>query len=168
MNPYENSNTPSSKIALERTIYRRLGPMWIAAVLLLAVIVGALAQFDPSIRAITMPRFGWIGLISCLNPLIFLVPWLIAPKRLILIAAASMTFFLGINNGVQLLSTGTVDVVENEFTDRLHSSWLWSVLPFLISGLYLYWHSAVLGANPQKVETIPPIDASDSTEDPEL
>jgi hypothetical protein len=140
--------------------------MLIAAVLLLAVIVGSLAQFDPSIRAITMPRFGWIGLISCLNPLIFLVPWLIAPKRLILIAAAFMTLMLGVINGLQLLSSGTVDVVENEFADRLHSSWLWSVIPFLIAGLYLYWHSSALSPNPEKAKTSPSIDDSHSTEEP--
>jgi len=142
--------------------------MCIAALLLLAVIVGSLAQFDPSIRAITMPRFGWIGLISCLNPLIFLVPWLIAPKRLILIAAAFMTFMLGVINGVQLLSSGTVDVVGNEFTDRLHSSWMWSVMPFLVAGLYLYWHSTALSVNPENVKTSQSIDESHTTEEPGL
>ena len=40
-------------------------------------------------------------------------------------------------NGIELLRTGTVDVVENVFHDRVHSAWLWSVGSYLVAGGYI-------------------------------
>ncbi len=91
----------------------------------------------PSVRTATMPRFGWIGLILCLNPLVFLLLWFRRPTQNALIVSALMTFSIGAINAVQLIYTGAVSIVVNEFSDRLHSSWLWSVLSFFAVGLYL-------------------------------
>ena len=46
---------------------------------------------------------------------------------------------MGVINAVQLSSKGTVSIVVNDFHDRLHSSWLWSVLSFFAAGVYLFW-----------------------------
>jgi len=46
------------------------------------------------------------------------------PTRNALMGTALMTFSIGAINAVQLNYTGTVSIVANEFSDRLHSSWL--------------------------------------------
>ncbi len=120
---------------------QRAGPGLIAAILMLAVVVQFLAQAVPSVAAVTMPRFGWVGLMLCLNPLLFLLPWLGTPTRSVLMSSGFMTCTLGVVNAGQLLYEGTVSIVTHEGTDRLHSSWFWSVLPFFVAGGYLYWRA---------------------------
>jgi hypothetical protein len=131
--------------------------------------MGFLAMVVPSVRAFTMPRFGWIGLILCMNPLIFLLPWLWNPTRLGLVSAASMVVLLGVINGIQLLFTGTVASVTNEFSDRLHSSWLWSVLPFMVAGVYLYGYAVRMPATQldaiKNKQTLAPKSRSDTNEE---
>jgi hypothetical protein len=141
MNPYQSPTTFTPQARVGNCAPPRVGPGLIAAILVFAVLVGFLAQVVPLVRTITMPRFGWIGLILCLNPLIFLLPWLRSPTRPALMGSAFMTCLLGVINAVQLLFTGTVSIVTNEFTDRLHSSWCWAVLPFFVASGYLYWHA---------------------------
>ena len=139
MNPYES--TPVTGISDRPSSSRRrsqpIGPFLVAFLFIAAALLGGFSIFIPSIRAATMPRFGWIGLILCLNPLIFLLPWFRRPTRNALMGSALMTFSIGAINAVQLIYTGTVPIVVNEFSDRLHSSWLWSVLSFFAVGLYL-------------------------------
>ena len=119
--------------------HRRFGPAWVAGILALAAILGIFSGDIPSIRTFTMPRFGWIGLSLCFFPLLTLLPYLWAPKRSTLMDSAHMTCVLAVINGALLVWNGTVAVVSKEFTDRLHSSWLWSVLPLLLLAAYLYW-----------------------------
>ena len=140
MNPYK---APSTQLFDGRrdSRSRSMGPFFIAILLVIAVIVGFISTFIPSVRAVTMPRFGWVGLILCLNPLIFLLPWFWRPNRRALIASAFMAFAIGVINAVHLSSLTTVSIVVNEFLDRLHSSWLWSVLSFFVIGVYLSWLS---------------------------
>ena len=45
-----------------------------------------------------------------------------------------------------------VSIVVNAFSDRLHSSWLWSVLPFFAVGSYLSWLSKII--TPPQTELI--------------
>ena len=138
MNPYEP--TPVTGISDRPLSPRRsqqIGPFLVALLFIAAALLGVASIFIPPIQAATMPRFGWIGLILCLNPLIFLLPWFRGPTRNVLIGSALMTFSIGAINAVQLIYTGTVSIVVNEFSDRLHSSWLWSVLSFFAVGLYL-------------------------------
>ena len=138
MNPYES--TPVTGISDRLLSLRRLqliGPFFVALLFISAALLGVASIFIPTIRAATMPRFGWIGLILCLNPLIFLLAWFRGPTRNALMGSALMTFSIGAINAVQLIYTGTVPIVANEFSDRLHSSWLWSVLSFLAVGLNL-------------------------------
>ena len=138
MNPYEP--TPVTGISDRPLSPRRsqqIGPFLVALLFIAGSLLGVASIFIPSIRAATMPRFGWIGLILCLNPLIFLLPWFRRPTRSALIGSAFMTFSIGAINAVQLIFKGTVPIVVNQFNDRLHSSWLWSVLAFFAVGLYL-------------------------------
>lgn len=86
-----------------------------------------------------MPRFGWGGLMMCLNAAIFLGMWLKTPTRRLLSVAAGMCVFLASMESVQLYWKGTVPVVSNPFHDRLHSSWAWSVAPLLVSAVILVW-----------------------------
>lgn len=140
MNPYKALTTPlghGSQDSPSRTI----GPLFTTILFAVAVLVGFVSTFIPSVRAVTMPRFGWVGLILCLNPLIFLLPWFWRPKRSALMAAAFLAFTIGVINAVELSSRGTVSIIVDEFHDRLHSSWLWSVLSFFAAGIYLAWIS---------------------------
>ena len=138
MNPYEStSETPIGNSPPASKLSRPIGSFLIAILFIAAAILGFSSIFIPSVRAATMPRFGWVGLILCLNPLIFLLPWFRRPTRSALIGSALMTFSIGAINAVQLIYTGTVSIVVNEFSDRLHSSWFWSVLSFSVVGLYL-------------------------------
>ena len=58
-----------------------------------------------------------------------------------------MAFAIGVINAVHLSSLTTVSIVVNEFLDRLHSSWLWSVLSFFVIGVYLSWLSISISIN---------------------
>ena len=137
-NPYES--TPVTGVSDRPLSLRRshqIGPFLVAFLFIAAALLGVVSIFIPSIRAAIMPRFGWIGLICCLNPLIFLLQWFRRPTRRALMGSALMTFSSGAINAVQLIFTGTVSIVVNEFSDRLHSSWFWSVIFFFVVGLYL-------------------------------
>lgn len=140
-NPYQTPSNTSDKVALSNFGPSKFVPVAIALTLALAAIIGVLSTVVPAIGEFTNPRFGWIGLILCLNPLIFLLAWLAAPAKPALMAASFMMLSIGAINGVQLLVLGTVSEVSNSFTDRLHSSWFWSVIPFFVLSIYLFWHA---------------------------
>jgi MFS family permease len=139
MNPYEMPPANSAPWIDGGAAPPRVGPAIVTAVLVLAALVGFLSLFVPSIRSATLPRFGWIGLILSIDPLIFLFSYLWMPTRRGLMVSASMTGMIGAINAVSLAISGTLPVVTNEFTERLHSSWYWSVLLFLLAGCYLGW-----------------------------
>jgi hypothetical protein len=153
-NPYQ---TPTALPTEPSTTYfdqSRFVPGVIAFLMVFAALVGVLSIPVPAVGEFTNPRFGWIGLILCLNPLIFLSIWLKSPSKPTLMAAAFMTLTVGVLNAVQLLIKGTVSEVTNSFTDLLHSAWYWSVLPFIVAGLYLLWHA--LGMKPASIENSRP------------
>jgi hypothetical protein len=100
----------------------------ITAVLALAALVGILSIMVPEIAAYTTPRFGAIGLILCLNPVIFLVPTLRSPTVRNYAASAFMTLSIGLINALSLMAMG-------------QSQWSYTVLPFLLAGAYLAWQS---------------------------
>ena len=139
MDLYKTRSATPLSVDVKSRAQQPFGPLIIATFLVLAVLVGMLSIVVPSIRTATMPRFGWVGLIICLNPLIFLLPWFWKPTKLALVSSAFMTCVIGAINAVQLYSKGTVSIVVNAFHDRLHSSWLWSVLPFFVASVYLCW-----------------------------
>jgi hypothetical protein len=146
MNPYKAPSTQPFD-GRQDSRSRSIGPLFIAILLVVAVMMGFISPFIPSVRAVMMPRFGWVGLIFCLNPLIFLLQWFWRPNRKALMGAAFMAFSIGVINAVQLSSQTTVSIVVNEFHDRLHSSWLWSVLSFFVIGVYLSWLSVSMSVN---------------------
>jgi len=136
-NPYHShpQTTTTDSVAIRDAA--PLGMWLLTGVMTLAFVLGIVSIFIPGINALTIPRFGWIGLMLCANPLIFMVPTLRHPARKSYAAAASMSLVLGIINAWTLMLTGTVDKVQNIFSDRLHSSWLWSVVPMLFIAAYL-------------------------------
>ena len=140
-NPFQAPEISTSEAAEAKPESAKFVPALFAVIFAFAAAIGGLSIFFPAIRDFINPRFGWIGLILCLNPLIFLSTWLKSPTRQSLMAAAFITLSIGIINSVQLLIKPTVSIVENPFTDRLHSAWLWSVLPFVVAGLYLFIHA---------------------------
>jgi hypothetical protein len=106
-----------------------IGTFLITVVFALAALVGILSILVPEIAAYTTPRFGAIGLILCLNPLIFLVPTLRSPTVLNYAASAFMTLSISLINAVSsLMALG-------------QSQWSYTVLPFLVAGAYLAWQS---------------------------
>ena len=105
-----------------------IGTYLITAVLALAALVGILSILVPEIAAYTTPRFGAIGLILCLNPLIFLIPTLRSPTMLNYAASAFMTLSIGLINAISLMALGS-------------SQWSYTVLPCLLAGVYLAWQS---------------------------
>ena len=109
-----------------------IGTYLITAVLALAALVGILSILVPEIAAYTTPRFGAIGLILCLNPLIFLIPTLRSPTMLNYAASAFMTHSIGLINAISLMALGQ---------SLSQSQWSYTVLPFLLAGVYLAWQS---------------------------
>ena len=109
-----------------------IGTYLITAVLALAALVGILSIMVPAIAAYTTPRFGAIGLILCLNPLIFLIPTLRSPTMLNYAASAFMTLSIGLINAISLMGLGQ---------SQSQSQWPYTVLPFLLAGMYLAWQS---------------------------
>lgn len=105
-----------------------MGTLLITVIMALAALVGILAVWVPEIAALTTPRFGAIGLLLCLNPLIFLVPTLRRPTVPNYAASAFMTFSIGLINGLSLMSLG-------------QSHWTYTVLPFFLAGTYLVWQA---------------------------
>ena len=147
MNPYKAPSTQPFD-GRQDSRSRSIGTLFIAILLVVAVMMGFISTFIPSVRAVTMPRFGSVGLILCLGPLIFLLQWFWQPDRkALLMGSAFMAFCLVVVNAVQLSSHTTVSIVVNEFHDRLHSSWLWSVLSFFVIGVYLSWLSVSMSMN---------------------
>lgn len=71
--------------------------------------------------------------------MIFLAIWFKAPIPRNLVIAAAMCCVIGVLNAFQLRNNDTVAIVQNEFHDRLHSSWVWSVVPFFLAAGYLGW-----------------------------
>jgi hypothetical protein len=136
-NPYHShpQTTTTDSVAIRDTA--PLGMWLLTGVMTLAFILGIVSIFIPGLNAWTIPRFGWIGLMLCANPLIFMVPTLRHPAWKSYAAAASMSLVLGIINASTLMFSGTVDNVQNIFRDRLHSAWLWSVVPMLLMTAYL-------------------------------
>ena len=154
MNPYEAPHTTLHAVGRGNSRSWPIGPFLIALLLVLAVGLGGISTFIPFLRAFTMPRFGWVGLILCANPLIFLVPWFWQPTRQGLVGSAFMLCAIGVVNAIQLGFTGTVPVVVNEFTDRMHSSWFWSVATFVAMGAYLAWFAYWNSTEPSKLSVV--------------
>lgn len=149
-NPYQTPANSSATATVSTFGPSKFVPVTIALALALAALLGLLSAVVPAIGEFTNPRFGWIGLILCLNPLIFLLAWLAAPAKPALMAASFMMLSIGAVNGVQLLILGTVSEVSNTFTDRLHSSWFWSVIPFFVLSIYLFCHAYGMRASPEQ------------------
>jgi hypothetical protein len=105
-----------------------LGTYLITAVFILASLVGFLSVLVPEVAAYTSSRFGAIGLILCLNPLIFLVPTLRNPTVSNFAASAFMTLVIGLVDYFFMLVIG-------------ESQWTYTVLPFVIAGVYLAWQA---------------------------
>lgn len=135
MDPYEAPRTQANSSAAHS---RRLdrGVLFLALVMLIGCLVSIVGFASAAVRDFLMPRFGWVGLLLSMNALIFIAFWMKKPTRRGLLAASFMTCVIGVINGVALLQTGTVDVVQNAFHDRVHSAWLWSVLSYLFVGGY--------------------------------
>jgi len=135
MNPYESPRTQELSV---RTV-QRLDPgvALIAFLLICGCLASAIGVVYPTVNNYLMPRFGWVGLLLGMNPLIFLASTIKNPTRSSLLGAGFMTMAIGLINACVLLMTGTVDVVNNVFTDRLHSAWLWSVMSFGFAGGYI-------------------------------
>jgi hypothetical protein len=128
INPYEPHRAAFMPPRSHGSDPSLIGTFLITAVLALAVLVGILSIMVPEIAAYTTPRFGAIGLILCLNPLIFLIPTLRSPTMLNYAASAFMTLSIGLINAISLMVLG-------------QSQWSYTVLPFLLAGVYLAWQS---------------------------
>lgn len=139
MNPYESPRTKPERSEEGGRPARDPGVLVIMALLVVAAAGGMIALFVPVLNAFAMPRFGWGGLVLCLNPLIFLFIWYKTPQPRNLAIAAAMCGVVGVLNAAQLIARGTVGTVQNVFNDRLHSSWVWCVLSLLLAAGYLGW-----------------------------
>ena len=135
MNP---NDSPQTHAISAPTVSQRLdrGVLLVATVILGGCLTSITGFVSPTVRDFLMPRFGWIGLFLSMNSLIFIGFWIKKPTRSALLAASFMTCVIGVINGFELLRTGTIDVVQNVFHDRVHSAWLWSVLSYLCAGGY--------------------------------
>ena len=140
MNPYESSNAKPIRDTSSRSVEAgRFGIYIVQSLLISAFFASLLYVYAPWFRNWARPRFGSVGLSVCGNLIIFMM--LRKPTRIAFVLSTLMFFVMGLLNARQLLQTVTVTVVENQFADRLHSSWLWCVFSCLIAGLYMAWLS---------------------------
>ena len=135
INPYD---APKTQTAASPSIRRRLdlGVLFIGIMLIAICLASVAGQLLPQLRVFFMPRFGWVGAFIGINALVPMGAWIMAPTRKPLLGTSFMLCAIGLINACMLLASGTVDVVENIFHDRLHSSWIWSVVSFLTASLY--------------------------------
>ena len=108
----------------------------IAIVFAFAVMTKLLSIYIPELNAWLNPRFGF-GLALLLFPLNFLCLFFWRPAPGILLAAAGMTVFVALASGGAIWLNGTVESVSNPFIDKLHSAYLYAMLPEFIVALYL-------------------------------
>jgi predicted neutral ceramidase superfamily lipid hydrolase len=132
INPYEPNRSELEPPRTHGSDPSLIGTFLITAVFALAALVGILSNMVPEIAAYTTPRFGAIGLVLCLNPLIFLVPTLRSPTMLNYASSAFMTLSIGLINAISLMGLGQ---------SQSQSQWPYTVLPFLLAGMYLAWQS---------------------------
>ena len=144
INPYEPNRSQLEPPRTHGSDPSLIGTFLITAVFALAALVGILSNMVPEIAAYTTPRFGAIGLVLCLNPLIFLVPTLRSPTMLNYASSAFMTLSIGLINAISLMGLG-----------QSQSQWPYTVLPFLLAGVYLAWQSYQTGLG-VKVPQDPP------------
>ena len=135
MNPYESPQTDSVAQTVPSQRLDR-GVLLIAMVMGIGCLTSIASIAFPPLQDFLMPRFGWVGLMACMNSLIFIAFWAKAPSRSALFAVTFMTCAIGLINAWRLLQSGTVDVIENPFHDRVHSAWIWSVGSYLLAGVY--------------------------------
>ncbi len=135
MNPYES---PQKADALPSQSSRGLdrGVLAIATFMFAGCLLSIIGLIVPAVSALLMPRFGWVGLFLSANVLIFVGFWIKNPSRRTLLPASFMSCAIGAINGLSLVRTGTVTVVQNAFHDRLHSAWIWSVGLYVGAGIY--------------------------------
>lgn len=117
------------------------GLLIIAIVLTFGVVMGLVSIVFQPISFWTMPRFGWVGLITCANPLIFVFACMRAPSKVAYWTVAFMFVVMALIQGIQLFFEGTVSEVQRPYSDRLHSAWLWSVAPYVLMCVYALWQS---------------------------
>jgi hypothetical protein len=122
---------------LNKKVERDKGVILIFILITICCFISILSQNSPALRRFLMPRFGWIEMFLYANTLIFLTPWLWKPSNFQLLISSGITLFITILNGKNLYNKGTVAIIENPFTDRLHSSWFWSIFTYSCFGLYL-------------------------------
>lgn len=146
INPYESPLCNDTLPRPPGPVPSLLGTYLITAVFTLASLVGFLSVLLPEVAAYTSSRFGAIGLILCLNPLIFLVPSLRNPTVSNFAASAFMTLAIGIINSLFLLVLGD-------------SQWIYMVLPFVIAGVYLAWQAI------KRIGAAPLLDEENATND---
>lgn len=135
-NPYQS---PQTGATASSTSDRRLDPgvLLIGLIFLAGLLLSIVGTASNAVRDFLMPRVGWNGLLLSMNALIFIGLWIKNPTRRGLLAASFVTLAIGSINGFILVKNGTVDVVENVFHDRIHSAWLWSVVPYLCASAYM-------------------------------
>ena len=135
-NPYEPPQAPGVTARIPRESID-LGVVFVIAVIFASCAASLLGLVSQSVNSYLMPRMGWVGGFVGINALIFFGMWLAQRTRRLLFAAGFMTCIIGIINACVLYSVGTVDVVENVFHDRVHSSWIWAVASYLSGGCYV-------------------------------
>ena len=136
MNPYDSPRTQAlSSVAVPRRLDRVV--LLIGILILCGFLASIVGLISPAVREFLVPRFGRMGLFLGLNSLIFIGFWAVKPMRRTLLAASFITCAIGAINGLTLMQTGTVDAVQNVFHDRIHSAWIWSVIPHFLAGSYL-------------------------------
>ena len=135
-NPYTAPGFVPGRESSPVVCCRRADVMVIAVAFGIAVIASLSSVMIPSLNALLRPRFG-ISLTLLMGPLQFLCLFLWKPSPRALWVATVVTFLVAIIGGGTIWLNGTVDTVSNHFTDRLHSAYLYSVLPATVIALYL-------------------------------
>ncbi len=135
-NPYSAPKPVLADASKSTVCRRRLDVAFIAVAFAVASIASVFSLKIPEFFAWLNPRFGF-SLNLLLFPLNFLCMFLWRPAPKLLWAATGMIAVVAIISGATIWWKGTVATVSNPFFDRLHSAYLFSVIPLILVAIYL-------------------------------
>ena len=135
-NPYDPPNSPPVGDSANWARQRRV-EVWLISLAFIAAWFVSIAMITfPTLNATLRPRFG-SSLQLLFLPVAHLSFYLWRSSWMSLLGASYTTGAIAIWGGLQIWLFGTVDVVTNPHTERLHSAYFFTTIPFVAASIYL-------------------------------
>ena len=136
VNPYDPPNSPPAGGRANQARQRRVEVRLISLAFIAAWFVSIAMIAFPALNATLRPRFG-SSLHLLVLPIAHLGYYSWRRSWMSLLGASYTTGAIAVWGGLLIWLSGTVDVVTNPHTDRLHSAYFFTTIPFLAASIYL-------------------------------